>query len=259
MKNLGRYLNKVLHADCIEILKLFSNNSIDLIITDPPYGVNFEAEFYDDSSSTVFDNYELWLSEMSRILKEHSHIYIFIPSLHVDRWIKGVRKFFNFNNVLALQVFQTNRASSIKNNFAFDLQLVIYASKNKAKKFNKVNWIPTSSSWLKDKRNPNPQPYTHQYPSFINPKIARANTKPNEINKRLHPNEKNPYLIKYWIEMSSNIKEIILDPFCGSGSTGEAAWIVNRNFILIEKNQEYYKIAEERMKNLMVQKKLTEF
>lgn len=259
MKNLDNYLNKVIHADCLDILKSFPDDSIDLIITDPPYGVNFDDKFYDDSTSTVFDNYESWLFEISRVLKEHSHVYIFIPTLKLDRWILGVRKSLIFNNILASQVYQTNRASSIKNNFTFDLQLIIFASKNKAKKFNKVNWIPTSSSWLRDKRNPNPQPYTYQYPSFINSKIIRANTKPNEKIKRLHPNEKNPQLIKYWIEMSSMPNDIILDPFCGSGSTGEAAWLANRNFILIEKNQEYFKKAEERMSKLMTQKKLTEF
>ena len=259
MSILKKFINKVINADCMEILNLFPDNSIDLIITDPPYGVNFDDEFYDDSASNVFDNYLEWLDEMSRVLKEHSHIYIFIPTLQIDKWIKEIRNFFNFNNVLALQVYQTNKASSIKNNFTFDLQLVIYASKNKAKKFNSVNWVPTSSSWLRDKRNPNPQPYTYQYPSFINSRIIRANTKPNEIIKRLHPNEKNQQLIKYWIEMSSDSNELVLDPFCGSGSTGEAARISNRRFILIEKNEEYFKRAEERMKKLMLQKKITEF
>jgi DNA modification methylase len=240
-------------------MKLFPDNSIDLIITDPPYGVNFEDEYYDDSAATVFDNYKDWLAEMSRILVEHSHIYIFVPTLQIDKWIYEVRNFFNFNNIISLQVYQTNRASSIKNNFTFDLQLVIFASKGKARQFNKVNWIPTSSSWLRDKRNPDPQPYTHLYPSFINSKIIRANTKPNEKIKRLHQNEKNPNLIKYWIEMSSETNDIVLDPFCGSGSIGEAAWMSNRRFILIEKNEEYFKRAEERMKKLMKQKKITQF
>jgi DNA modification methylase len=59
--------------------------------------------------------------------------------------------------------------------------------------------------------------------------------------------------------MSSDSNELVLDPFCGSGSTGKAAWISNRRFILIEKNEEYFKRAEERMKKLMLQKKITEF
>ncbi len=256
---INQYLNKLICADCIEIFNSIPDNSIDLIITDPPYGVNFEEGLYNDSASVVFDDYGKWLEEMSRLLKNHSHIYLFVPTLQVEKWIAEVKDYFKFNNILALQVYQTNKSSSIKNNFTYDLQLVIYASKDKAKDFNKVKWIPTSSSWLKDKRNSNPQPYTYQYPSFINSKIVRANTKPNDKIKRLHPNEKNPQLIRFLIEMSSLPKEIVLDPFCGSGTTGEAAWLADRQFILIEKNAEYFKIVRERMKNLMMQKKLTEF
>ena len=259
MNELNNYVNEVLHADCVEILSKFPENSIDLIITDPPYGVDFDDKFYDDSNSTVFENNEVWIYNMSRVLKENSHLYIFIPTLQIERWITAIRKFLRFNNILALQVYQTNKASSIKNNFTFDLQLVIFASKSKAKRFNKVNWIPTSSSWLRDKRNKNPQPFTYQYPSFIKPKIARPNTKPNEMIKRIHPNEKNPQLIKFWIEMSSNPNEIVLDPFCGSGSTGVAAWLADRNFILIEKNLEYFSRARKRIINLFQQTKITDF
>jgi len=259
MLDLKKYINKVINSDCMDILQIFPDETIDLIITDPPYGVNFDNEFYDDSTSVVFEKYQEWLNEMSRVLKMNSHIYIFVPSLHIDKWIKGVRKSLNFNNVIALQVYQTNRTSSIKNNLTFDLQLVIFGSKDKAKDFNQVKWIPTSSSWLRDKRNTNPQLFTYQYPSFINSKIIRANTKPNETIKRIHPNEKNPKLIQYWIEMSSTSNSIILDPFCGSGSTGEAAWKSNRNFILIEKNTEYYKRAKERLKRIMLQKKITDY
>ena len=55
--DINQYLNKVINADCMEIFKNINDNSIDLIITDPPYGVNFEEGLYDDSTSAVFDNY----------------------------------------------------------------------------------------------------------------------------------------------------------------------------------------------------------
>ena len=141
--------------------------------------------------------------------------------------------FFKFNNLIGTQVYQTNISSNIKNNFTFDLQLIIYASKGIPRKFNDVDWIPTSKSWLKDKRNPEPRLYTYQYPSYIDHRIERANTKPNKQYKRFHPNEKNPYLIRHWIEMSSEPDDILLDPFCGSASTAVAAWQTNRKFIMI--------------------------
>ncbi|TKJ18553.1 MAG: hypothetical protein CEE42_16370 [Promethearchaeota archaeon Loki_b31] len=256
---LDGYINKITLGDCLVVLKRFPDNCIDLIITDPPYGVNFENGNYDDSSDTVFNQYEEWLTEFARVLKQNHHIYIFIPTLEVDKWIRGVKEVFNFNNLIATQVFQTNRTSSIKNNFTFDLQLIIFASKEKAMKFNKADWVPTSNSWLRDKRNPNPKKYTYQYPSFISPKIERSNVKPNKEYKLLHPNEKNPNLIKYFIEMSCNPDEVILDPFCGSGSTAIAAWEVDRRFIMIEKNLDYYKSTNQRIKRLSNQKKISQF
>jgi len=84
------------------LLQNIEDNSIDLIIIDPPYGVNFAGnKKYNDSKEYVFNNYENWLMEMYRVLKEKSHIYIFIPTLEADKWIKKVKEIFTFNNLLA--------------------------------------------------------------------------------------------------------------------------------------------------------------
>lgn len=256
---IDEYINKVIKGDCLEILEKFPENSIDLIITDPPYGVNFSEGKYDDSSEVVFNNYKKWLEELKRVLKVKHHIYFFVPTLEIDRWITAIKDVLNFNNLIATQVFQTNKTSNIKNNFTFDLQLIIFASKDKAKNFNDVDWIPTSNSWLRDKRNANPRKFTYQYPSFISSKIIRANVKPNKDYKLLHPNEKNPDLIKNFIKMSSNQFDIILDPFCGSASTAVAAWRSNRKFIMIEKDPEYFAIAKRRIINLTTQMKINQF
>ena len=234
----------IYNSDCLDMFKNIEDNSIDLIITDPPYGVDFaNNKEYDDSKKTVFNQYEKWLKEMYRVLKENSHIYIFIPTLEVDKWVSKVKEIFKFNNLLAFQTHNTNRY--IKNNFSFDLQLVIYASKGKAKRLNKVNWIPTSESWLKDKRNKNKNPYTYKYPSFI--KYIKANEKNNAFKKSFHGNIKNLELIKIFILLSSQENEIILDPFLGSGTTAIAAKLTNRKFIGSEKNSNYFNLIIKRI------------
>jgi len=234
----------IYNSDCLDMFKNMGNNSVDLIITDPPYGVEFaNNKEYDDSKETVFNQYELWLKEMHRVLKEESHIYIFIPTLEIDRWVSKVKEIFKFNNLLAFQTHNTNRY--LKNNFGFDLQLVIYASKGKAKRLNKVDWIPTSESWLKDKRNKVKNPYTYKYPSFI--KYIKANEKNNAFKKSFHGNIKNLELIKKFILLSSNENDLIIDPFLGSGTTAIAAKQTNRKFIGSEKNEKFFKLIIERL------------
>ena len=128
-------LNKVYHGDCVDVMKTFSNESIDLIVTDPPYGVNFnKSKHYNDTKEHVSEKLNIWLSEMYRVLKESSHVYIFIPTIEVDMWVSAVKNKFNFKNLIATQMYITNRYNN--DNFGWDLQLIIYASKGKAKRFN---------------------------------------------------------------------------------------------------------------------------
>lgn len=183
------------------------DNSIDLVLTDVPFGVDFKkSKFFDDSKKTVFSSCDEWITQMYRVLKKGHHCYIYVPTLQIDKWIYSIKRVFEYNNLIAVSTYTTNRY--IKNNFTFDLQLIAYCSKGKAKRLNKVDWIKTSKSWYKDKRNKDPKKFTYQYKSFV-PKKYRANVKTNEQVKGLHPNRKNQILIEKLILLSSNKKEIV--------------------------------------------------
>ena len=77
----------IYNNDTFEKIKEIANNSIDLIITDPPYWVNFQNAWYDDSKEYVFSKLDYLFKEFKRILKQWSHIYIFIPTLEAEKWI----------------------------------------------------------------------------------------------------------------------------------------------------------------------------
>lgn len=229
----------IYNRDCLEVLKEMQNNSIDLIVTDPPYGVEYKNnKLYNDSKNYVFseNHINLWLKEMFRVLKQESHIYIFIPILEVDKWVSSVKQYFKFNNIITTQTYTSNRY--LKNNFSFISQFIIFASKGKAKLLNKVDFIKTSSSWLRDKRNKNPKEYTYQYPNFL--KELRANIKPNKNLKLIHPNSKSIELCEKFILLSSNENDIVLDPFTGSGNILKAAYNLKRKYIGIENNTEIF-------------------
>lgn len=234
------------HSDCLDVFKTLKDESIDLILTDVPYGVNFKNDIYDDSKEYVFSNYELWIREMHRVLKDGSHCYIFIPVLEVDKWVSIVKKYFNFKNIITTRTYTTG--NYLKDNFSFNSQFIIYCSKGKAKSLNKVDGITTSQSWLKDKRNKNPKPYTYNYPSFM-PDNFFSNVKGNCKNA-IHPNQKNVDFQKFLIELSTNENDMVLDPFMGSGSCGEACLLCNRKFIGVEQDEFYYNATKQRLEEI---------
>lgn len=234
------------NEDCLEVLKKLEDNSIDLIITDPPYAVNFSKGF-DDSKETVKKILPDLVENYYRILKEGSHLYIFVPVKEIGMFIEEFSKKFTLYNILATRTYTQNMY--LKNNFSFNNQLILYLAKGKAKNFNKVDFIKTSDSWLKDKRNKNQHEFTYQYPAFF-PEYIFSNTKSTSKNgkkTKRHPCEKSVEFEKNLILLSSNEGDTVLDSFMGGGTTGVACQETNRNFIGMELNKEYFQIAKERI------------
>lgn len=226
------------NADCLEIMKDIEDNSIDLILTDPPYGCNFKNDFYDDSFDTIMKNMPLWYREWYRILKDGDYLFLFVGVKTIHKWIQeGINAGFCYKNILATRSFN-NGSVTPKNNFGFQFQPLLVFSKGKSKNFNKVDFIPTSEEWFNDKRNKNPNPYTYCYPNWIKSEWCFANAK--RSSKNLHPNEKNTDLLKFIIELTTNENDIVLDTFMGSGNTGKACIKANRKFIGIELDKKYY-------------------
>lgn len=242
----GKIANTVIK----EFAKTLPDEIIQCVIIDPPYGVNFKDDHYNDSYEYVKTYRKQWLREIWRVMKDGGHIYIFVPTLYIDEWIKDVRDYFTFKNLIATQKYLNNNFRE-KNNFTYDAQYIIFAHKSKGKPFNKVDWIPTSRDWFYDSRNESPQPYTYLYPSFLRPDMVRANPKMNKIRKRLHPNQKSVKLIQKFIEISTDKDDIVADFFMGSGSTAIAAMKCKRMYVGCEPNEDYYNLTMKRVKTFV--------
>lgn len=238
--------NFLYNGECVQVMRSkIEDNSIDLILTDPPYGVGFKNEYYDDSLETVTKNIPIWYKEWYRVLKEECYLYLFVGVKTIHIWIQeGIKAGFNFKNILATRSFN-NGAMTPKNNFGFQFQPILVFSKGKGKDFNEVNFIPTSEEWFNDKRNLEPNPFTYAYPNWIKSEWCFATAKRSTDN--LHPNEKNIELIKFLIEISTNEGDVVLDNFLGCGSTVISAMTSNRRFVGIELNKELYELCKERV------------
>lgn len=235
------------NGECVSLMrKELKDNSIDLIVTDPPYGVGFKTDLYDDSYEAVLANMPIWFNEWYRVLKEDCYLYLFVGVKTLHIWIEeGIKAGFTYKNIIATRSFN-NGAMTPKNNFGFQFQPVLVFSKGKGKNFNDVDFVPTSEEWFNDKRNLDPKPFTYAYPNWIKSEWCFATAKRSTDN--LHPNEKNVELIQFLIEISSNKEDVILDNFLGCGSTALAAVLSDRNFIGMELNKDLYDLAIKRIK-----------
>ena len=220
------------HSDCLDVMKSIPNNSIDLVVTDPPYRVisggnksekwksGYKNSVLYKNDGKIFENndieFEEWIPELYRILKDRSHCYIMTNVINMEHLLTVCRKSgFHLHNIL---VWEKNTANANRW-YMKNCEFTLFFRKGKAKTINN----PSSKM------------------------VSKVN---NIIGNKVHPTEKPIELMKLYVSNSSNEGDTVLDPFMGSGSTGIACKQLNRNFIGIELDDKYFNIAEKRIKDI---------
>ena len=215
-------MNKLYKGDCLEVMKLIPDGSIDAIITDPPYGTT--ACKWD----SVID-FELMWEQLNRIIKPYDWTWL---------KTKGV----GFLNAKKMPLKKSEIISVFYNkpcNY-YPQGLIVSAKKNKCIVKNMQTFGSTKQEYE--------QKITHKnYPN---------NLLDFKNDKGLHPTQKPVALMEYLIKTYTNENETVLDFTMGSGSTGVAAKNLNRNFIGIEMDDKYFDIATERINKEEPQKEL---
>lgn len=229
-------INKIHLGNCYELIKQIPDKSIDLIYTDIPYlysnnkGTSKNLEIQNKSMNKgVFQeindfskgiNYDIF-DEFIRIMK---HIYIYI-------WCSKE------------QIFEIMNYFIIKHNCLFDI--LTWHKLNVAPLINN-NYLPDTEYCLlfRDKGTKMFGNYNTKNKFYI------STTNKRDKNDYKHPTIKPYCFVKNHIINSSNENDLILDPFCGSGTTCAAAKECKRRYIGIEINPEYYKIATDRLNGI---------
>lgn len=230
----ANYKNKngiCINDDAIEIMSSLSENSIDLIITDPPYktitggdsnGVNsIRPKGMLNGNRKLFKyqtNLKIkdWMSLCYKILKMNSHAYFFTNSLNLkEMLIEAEAVGFKLHNIL---VWEKNNCTPSQY-YMKNCEYILFMRKGKAKWVNDIGGSKT---------------------------VHKFN---NIIGKKTHPCEKPVDLLEFYINNSSNINDIVFDPFMGSGATCVASQKLNRRFVGIELDKKYFDIATERLGN----------
>ena len=206
------------NGDCLELMKNIPDGSVDLVLTDPPYGMDFQSHFRKEMYSKigndkVLDWLEKYVDECFRILKDNTAVYFFCSWHNVDIFKQAIEKKFKIKNIL---IWEKNNTSmgDLKGSYAPKYEMIIFAHKGR-KLLNGFRYAD----------------------------VIKANRTGNKV----HPTEKPVDLLELFIKNSSNENEVVFDGFMGSGSCGVACINTNRNFIGIELDQGYCDIAEKRI------------
>ena len=222
---------EIINKNCIQGLSELEDKSVDLVITDPPYAVLGTDSGYRQKWDT-FNSFEEYMgiirkvfSEINRVTKDDSHIYIFWS----QKYLKEGLDVFNPNRVLIWH--HPNLAKTTNKMFLWTYDPILYIKKGK----------PTFKAQFLKKENVD----------VFNYAKPQSNWK-YELN-RFHPTSKPLKLIYNFVKISSKENDLVLDPFVGGGTTAVACKQLNRNFIGYEINPEYCEIANKRLEQTNLQ------
>lgn len=235
--------NVLFQGDCLEIMKDLPDKSIDLVLTDPPYG----------TTACKWDNvipFEPMWAELKRISRGTIALFgsePFSSSLRISNikefrydWIWNKKKAANF----AQSGFQPMKYHEIISVF-YSKKSPYYAQKIDGFLVKKTSSKVQNQDRIDAGLNM-PVKYSDDYEADKRlPSSIIEISKPG--GKYLHPTQKPVALLEYLIKTYTLEGEIVLDFTMGSGSTGVACKNTNRNFIGIEKDENYFKIAEQRI------------
>jgi len=232
----------LLHGDCLELMEDIPDKSVDLVVTDPPYGINYKS-FRTLKGDIKGDNNLQWVNGffnlLSKKVKEDSHLYCFTDFEMMPDFVFEIRKYWKIRNLINIP--RSVRGNGGERIFQQQFEHCIFATKGKGKKFEQTKILKPSEGYKKDKRY-NAKEWLYRLPDYWH--WTRASE--HNLN-RLHPTQKNVECIKNMIQLSSKEGDLILDPFAGVCTTAVACEELNRRWICIEAEKEYCNKSIERI------------
>lgn len=249
------------NIDCFDRMKNMNENSVDLIVTDPPYGISFKGQ----TSNTEWDNmsddeYEEFLfrcfSYFEKILKDNGTIWLCCARTKIPNVFNVINKFDDFNlNLENWLTYVRAKGRGSKNKLKSQCEEVLHITKGKNYKWNTVEYLrEVVVPYIKDGK---PRGWVIDQNTGMRVRWSGIGnalffTSPffkNKFEPQIHSTQK-PFLL--WTELimlSSDKNDIVFDPFAGSGSSGVATIACERNYIGCELDKDMYEKANQWLNN----------
>ena len=224
---------KLINGNAIDFMKTLEDESVDLIITDPPYKITAKGCAGNSGGmmrtkltmqGKVFKHNDIkpieYFPEFYRLLKDGSHCYVMTNHVNLQEMLNTATEC-GFHFIKSLIWNKGNKIMGLY--YMSQFEYILFFRKGRGKKINKCGTA-----------------------DILN--VPNKKTK-GEDGKNIHDTEKPVELMKILIENSSQEGELVLDPFIGVGAVGMACKELNRNCIGVELDENYYNMAYNRINN----------
>ncbi|MDE3023758.1 MAG: site-specific DNA-methyltransferase [Pseudomonadota bacterium] len=232
-----------MQGDCLELMSLIPDGSIDCIITDPPYGTT--ACKWD----SVIPFEPMW-AQLKRVIKTNGAIILFGSQPFTSALVMSNIKMFKYCWIWEKSRF-SNQMLAKKQPLKIHEDISVFAKGSVSyvpQGLIEVNKTTRQGSKITDNNGGGKRATEYQQTHTNYPKsIQRFSSE----GKTIHPTQKPVALIEYLIKTYTNEGETVLDFTMGSGTTGVACANTNRKFIGIEKDAHYFEVASKRINDAM--------
>ena len=249
-----QFLNKIIQGNCIEVLAQLPENSVDIIFADPPYNLQLQKDLYRPNQSKVDGVFDKW--DSFRSFQEYDKF--------TEAWLKACRRVLKKNGTIWVIGSYHNifRVGTTMQNLGFwILNDIIWIKSNPMPNFRGTRFTNAHETliWAKKQQKAS---YTFHYKSMkmFNDDVQMRSDWYLPIclgkerikidGKKAHSTQKPEDLLYRVLLSSSNVGDIVLDPFSGSGTTAAVAKRLGRQFIGIEREEKYIDVANERLENV---------
>jgi len=247
----------IFNGDCLEILNAIPENSIDMVFADPPYMlsnngitcqngkmVNVNKGKWDKSGGfeedTAFHNE--WISACRRILKPEGTIWISgtYHSIYQCGYLLQKNNFHFLNDIVW---FKPNAPPNLSCRFFTASHETLLWARREKKAKHTFNYNEMKNGLFPEDKLKNENTQMRSVWSILPPKDS-------EKEHGKHPTQKPLDILKRIVLASTNENDIVLDPFCGSGTAAVACKSLNRSFIGIEIDKNYCELVKKRLGNI---------